>query len=72
MVIKGDVTNGAIVSSVIVLVVFSGIISNFSLTLILFYQQKTGKDPLLMRRSAQKTIGITVNIKVHGDILSGA
>lgn len=47
MVIKGDVTTGAIVSSVIVSGRISGIISNFSSTLIsILSAEKTGKDLL--------------------------
>ncbi len=69
MVIKGDVTTGAIVSSVIVSGRISGIISNFSSTLIsILSAEKTGKDLLSFffdEDQAEKNTGITVNIKVQ-------
>lgn len=67
MVIKGDVTTGAIVSSVIVSGRISGIISNFSSTLIsILSAEKTGKDLLsFLMKISRKNTGITVNIKVQ-------
>lgn len=67
MVIKGDVTTGAIVSSVIVSGRISGIISNFSSTLIsILSAEKTGKDLLsFLMKIRQKNTGITVHIKVQ-------
>lgn len=54
MVIKGDVTTGAIVSSVIVSGRISGIISNFSSTLISILSAENRKDLLFDEDQAEK------------------
>ncbi|HDO8847708.1 TPA: SPI-4 type I secretion system protein SiiF [Salmonella enterica subsp. enterica serovar Dublin] len=71
MVIKGDVTTGAIVSSVIVSGRISGIISNFSSTLIsILSAEKTGKDLLSFfdEDQAEKTPALQSISKCNGDI----
>lgn len=70
MVIKGDVTTGAIVSSVIVSGRISGIISNFSSTLIsILSAEKTGRICFLFWwRSGRKTPALQSISKCNGDI----
>ncbi len=69
MVIKGDVTTGAIVSSVIVSGRISGIISNFFFYINLYFisRKKLVRICFLFfdEDQAEKNTGITVNIKMQ-------